>query len=624
MTEDISFKNLVLEVKRSYDIVDYIQASGVSLKRSGGGRWKGLCPFHNEKTPSFIVDENFQNFRCFGCGAHGDLVSYVESTENLDFMEALRSLAESKGIEVTLSDEDSTVDWRALKSIVKDTANFFYREFRKLPEDHPAVQQIVSRGLPVNGPIMYGYAPSGNALHSFLSSQNYSDDLIVQAGVCRRNEKTSRIFDFWQSRLMFFVTDIIGKPVGFSGRKLFETDTMGKYVNSPDTPLFNKSASLFNITNAKKKAAADRTVFVTEGQFDVAAMVSAGLENTVASLGTAFTEQQGLICRRLVSEGGRIVFCFDGDSAGVNAAAKVFKNIPAIHGQAYVVILPDGLDPCDFRNRNGDEALKDYVEKNQKTMIDFMLDSLADQNDLESPIGTASYVSQAAAVLRTIPSSTLREAFTRKVALIGFTSVSDVRDAVARARDNVDEQFHVAEPEAPQKAAEGRSYDDEDDLLDQDSLIEKIDNDLVYRATAGLFVLALPRNGWRRSFISVEELFPDDMRWLAADMSRIDDGTSHIVPEDFSYSQVVDHILTENLFPNITNMSPDDIKGQFIYLHEFLKKHQKNNRTDLVRSRVAHFLEQSAGDGSEEEGVEFLIKALDMEKKLLQECSDKG
>ena len=598
----MSFKEAIATVKRAYSIDDYIQQSGVSLKRTGAGKSVGLCPFHSEKTPSFAVNDQFQNFRCFGCGASGDILIYVQRTENLDFVEALTKLADDKGIEISLDGVDSSVDYRSLRALLKDAANFFHREFKKLPEDHVAVKEVTDRGLSVKA-MLYGYAPDGNALYKFLSSQGYTDELIVQAGVCAKSDKSGRVFDFWQGRLMFFVTDITGKPIGFSGRQLFE-DSRGKYVNSPETPLFYKSSSLYNVQNAKTDAFSEKVVHVTEGQFDVGAFVESGMKNTVASLGTAFTEKQGLICRRLVGSDGRIVFCFDGDQAGIDAAVKVFKHIPSIHAQSYVVNFPDKQDPCDFRQANGADTLNAYVLKNQKPMVEFILDVIAGKHDLETNLGVARYIDEAATVLKTISSQTLREVFAKKVALDSFSNIDTVKKAVSIAKPMIDPTVHnVDESEDAEKAV--RPEVDVDDELDQDVLIEMIAGSNDYNAAARLIAISLLYPQIIRVLIKSRPFIPADLVWAIDDIAKIEEGVK-ILAEDFTYSKVMSYIMSENFFPLSDIMQPEDMKEQFIYLREYLKGRKVAINMEIFHRRSAKVLEDSTD-------IAMLTKVLDKE-----------
>lgn len=611
MDKNKSFKELVAQVKRAHEISDYITQSGVTLNRSGGGKWKGLCPFHNEKTPSFTVDDRFQSFRCFGCGANGDIIGYIQKTENLDFIESLTKLGEDKGIEVTFDRSEQDVDYRTLRSCLKDTANFFYKEFKKLPSTHEAVKEITDRNLSVKG-MLYGYAPAGNALYKHLSEKGYSDEIIVQAGVCSKSEKYGKVYDFWQSRLMFFVTDITGKPIGFSGRKLYDTDTRGKYINSPDTPMFDKSSSLYNIHTAKSKAHTDKTIFITEGQFDVGAFIEAGLTNTVASLGTAFTERHAMINRRLVTEQGKIVFCFDGDTAGVQAIIKVFKQIPTIHSQAYVVQFPEGKDPCDFLIEQGPEALNEYVTNNQKEMVEVILEVISKESDLESTLGRSQYINEVAKVLKTISSFSLREVFIKKVALNAFMSIDTVREAIKNA-----DSFVTTMPDRAKDTNENDEIDDTQlrpDLdgegdLDQKEIIELIEDNYLFSSAARMVSLSFIEPLLMPYLIKCQQVFPEDLQWIIEDIKQEEDDVK-LVAESFTYSEVMNYILNANFFDFLQMMTTEDFIAQFDYLKKYLQKNIHQDKKESSRRKIYKTLSESKG-GS----VQMLAKAIAAEEK---------
>lgn len=583
MADESGFRQVVGEVKRQYDLAEYIDTSGVSLKPAGTYSQKGLCPFHNEKTPSFNVDSRTQSFKCFGCGASGDLISYVQSTENLTFMDALSKLAEDKGIDLSVldrsSDAESSIDYQALRRCVRDASVFYWRNYKKLDSDHDAVREVTNRGLErYRDRIPYGYAPRGRAeLYSFLKDKGYSDEIILAAGVCSKSEKTGRINDFWSGRLMFFVQDAMGKNVGFSGRRLFDDDfKKGKYVNSPAGPLFHKSSVLYNHANARKALRGDnRTLYVAEGQFDVIAMDESGVEAVVAGLGTSFTKDQGGLCRRMVGEDGRIVFCFDGDKAGMNAAYKVFSSIPSIHSQSYVVVLPDGMDPCDYRMKYGSDKLREHVtsKSNQVPIVEHVLNIIAQEYDLEDSAASVRYVERAAPVLKTIASFALREQMIKKVSLDAFMSTSVVRFSVDKAdpltEDDVNEGVVLLAENSPQDTSinvtsgskiNNQSSEDISSEETQKQLVRLIKSDLLYQATARAFLLACrglpvsskgtestdvdnesPADNRRDMFIRGHRGYPKEFRYLWEDFKNASK-KDVILPEDFRQRRVVEFI----------------------------------------------------------------------------------
>lgn len=616
MNKQKDFKSLVAEVKLAYNIVDYIQQSGVQLKQKGM-KYSGLCPFHNEKTSSFYVDENYQNYKCFGCGAAGDLLNFVQKQENLDFFEALKKLAEDKGIEVDIEGtEGSSIDYKSLRACMKATANFFYNEFNKLDENHVAKKEITERGLSVKNKMLYGYAPEGRkTLFNFLKEQGFSEETIVTTGVCKKSEK-GIFYDFWQGRLMFFITDITGKPIGFSGRKLYETDNRGKYVNSSDTPLFDKGASLYHIDGAKKTASDEKEMFVVEGQFDVSAFVEAGVKNVVASSGTAFTEKQGMIIRRLVTESGRIVFAFDGDTAGVAAAVKVFKNVPGIHDQSYVVSLPENQDPCDYRLEHGSEKLVEYVNKNAKPMIEFILEATSEDYDLDSTLGRSRYVDAACKVLKTISSASLRDVFIKKVSLDSFTSVESIREVLSKAEPIEIYSSKVNEEDKKEDENERPKFD-EGTEVDQNSIIQQIQTDAVYNVAARFISLSFMQRKFIPHLIKSHDLIPTNMQSIIEDLKTLD-YNEKIVPEQFELSQVISNIFATNFFPLAHLMTPSIQKEQFIYLHRYLRSREATISKNKVRSKISRILEQSNNND-----VYFLEKALAKEQYEIEKIFNK-
>lgn len=613
MSDSTSFKSSVAEVKLAYNIVDYIQSSGIKLKQNGATKWKGLCPFHNEKSPSFSVDEHFQNYRCFGCGASGDLISFVEKTENLEFFDAIKKLAEDKGIDLKLETSEDSIDYKSLRACIKAAANFYLKEFKKLSEDHPARKQVKERGLSF-GKVRYGYAPEGRqTLYKHLKEQGFSDEVITKTGVCLKFNGEGEPFDFWHGRLMFFITDITGRPVGFSGRKLYETDKRGKYVNSPDGPLFDKSSVLYNIDTAKKMIADTKSILVVEGQFDVSAYVEAGMLNVVASSGTAFTEKQAMICRRITGENGKIVFCFDGDSAGSNAAEKVFRNVPMIHSQAYVVSFPEGQDPCDYRLEHGDEALEEYTKKAAKPIVEFVLDLAKKDFDLDSSVGRSRYLEKAAQILKTVTSISLRDAFVKKVALDSFTSVDIVREVVAKA-EPLESGSHAAKSE---EDVETRPAYAEEVEVELSEIVELIKDDSLYNISARIMALSLSDSRFSAPLRQLIPIIPTELNKLAEEIGNIshdaDEPAKALIPEMFNNSDLAAYLISTDLFPLSHMMDLDAMKNHFKYLRKNLKKEFVTRAEEGVRLKISRILEESNSVDSE-----FLMRAIQKEEEELE------
>lgn len=371
----MSFKEVIRQVKNEYNIVDYIKANGVDLKASGNGTYKGLCPFHNEKTPSFSVSEDFQNYRCFGCDAQGDIISFAEKTHTINFVEAVKMLAEEKGIEIdSKMQEGSRHDITAIRKILEDARNFYRHHYNQLDDKHPAKQEIIKRGLNHNNEL-YGYAPEApNALYTFLNKKGYKDKDIEDSTLVVFYEDGRAPWDFFHGRLLITLSDYLGRPISFTSRKIFEDDYMkAKYINGKESPIFLKKTNLFGADIAKKKARETGEIFVVEGQFDQISMWENGVENVVATSGTAFTEEHANLLMRMVGDSGKVTFIMDGDKAGVSSAVKIFTDTPSLHSNSYAVLLKKGKDPCDYIEAGGIELLNKAI-KGRLTLYDFVID----------------------------------------------------------------------------------------------------------------------------------------------------------------------------------------------------------------------------------------------------------
>lgn len=360
--------SLAFQVKSQINIVDLMLKDGLQLKKEGMDRYSCKCPFHNEKTPSFKVDESFQNFKCFGCGIYGDAISYFAQRNTLDYRTATLVLAERLGIKTSDKSMSDFTKQKKLLELVSELETFYKNKFTELSEYHPAKQQILKRDLKIEGYEDYfGYAPSSpTEMINYMKSKGYTIDDLKEIGVVNEKDNVQL-----RDRLIFFIRNYLGKTVGFSGRALTKDDNGFKYVNSKNSIVFDKSKVLYNIEKAKKSAKDKNEIYLVEGQFDVLAMVQNGLENTVAISGTALTNQHINTFKRCLDESGRIILCLDGDSAGRNAAIKVFQNFPIIQNQLYIIQFPDGKDPCEFIQENSVDSIPKPVK-----LIELMFNGL--------------------------------------------------------------------------------------------------------------------------------------------------------------------------------------------------------------------------------------------------------
>lgn len=638
-----NLKEAVADVKEAHDIADYIENAGISLKQSGS-RYKGLCPFHSESTPSFTVDSSFQTYHCFGCGAHGDVLSFAQEHENLSFWEALTSLAEQRGIDLSGLDsnkgaDEPREDIASLREVVRATAIFFWTMYKELSEDHPAKREISKRGIPTkNRNNYYGYAPEGkNKLYQHLKSKGFSDDAIEKTGVCRKSQYG--FFDAWQGRLMFIMSDITGRPVGFSGRKLYESDKMGKYVNSIDSPVFNKSSVLFNVNNAKKPARERREMFVGEGQFDVDAVDYSGHPNVVASSGTAFTDRQTSQLRRLVGDNGSIVFVFDGDNAGKEAARKVFDTDPMIHNMAYVVSFDDGYDPDDYAQEHGHKALGEYLadKKNRTPITEFVLRHERTQSDISTPEGRSRYLNSAAGVLAKVSSAPLRREYAKLVSLdAGGVPLETVEDAIKSAaqspsarRNAGDNDDSADNREASQslsqerrKLLEGSGEERDGDQGNAgptvEDMVDIISESAYHQMFARLLWIAMARRDLAMdSVASVKKALAPRMFHRMIDELREYPEDTPLITERFTDQALMEHVIAEHK-PSAFFVSSDDemveeLTGIIIKQVASLRVSQ---RTQEKRAQLVPLLNDS------DSSAEVFKRVLEEQRKNHEQVAD--
>lgn len=367
----------VEQVKSKLDIVEVV--SGYLKLEKAGQNWKALCPFHHEKTASFFVSPSRQTYHCFGCNRGGDLISFVEEIEGLDFLGSLKMLADRAGVpleQLSRQSKSETTEKELLTRVLESARDYYVSELGA----NLAVQDYLrSRGLTKEtvSSFRLGYAPAGwQNLCDFLKNARFSDHLLIRAGLALRSEKNNAVYDRFRSRIMFPIHDASGRLAGFSGR-IFGTETEktgGKYVNSPETALYNKSKILYGYDRAKVAIRqADRCV-VVEGQMDLLLSHQAGFANTVALSGTALSVEQLVLIKRLTNN---LVMAFDGDEAGLNAASRSVNLALANGFNVRLVPITGGKDPAELILE--DKARWAEAIKNAKPIIDFLLDGLIEK-----------------------------------------------------------------------------------------------------------------------------------------------------------------------------------------------------------------------------------------------------
>jgi len=403
------------------DVSDYVQ-----LKSAGGGQKKGLCPFHDEKSPSFHVTPARGYFHCFGCQEGGDVIAFVMKIDHLSFTETIERLASRIGYQLTYEQSSGgpkapTVQRSRLLE-ANNQASIFYQEQLQLPTASHARELLIKRGFDKTASQSFeiGYAPDQwDALSKFLLGKGFSAEELLLAGLTK--EGTKGAIDRFRNRLIWPIRDISGDLVGFGARKLAsdEEDTGPKYLNTPETSIYKKSQVLYGLDKAKKEIAKKRQVVIVEGYTDVMAAHLAGIPTAVATCGTAFGDEHIRILRRLLMDDdafrGEVIFTFDGDAAGQKAALRAFGDDQKFVTQTFVAVEPSGLDPSDLRQEMGDAALRDLIAR-RVPLFEFAIKSSIKQFDLGNADGRVQALNAAAPLIGRIRDTSLRPEYARSLA----------------------------------------------------------------------------------------------------------------------------------------------------------------------------------------------------------------
>jgi DNA primase len=429
----------VVLVRERAPIADVVGES-VQLRPAGGGRLKGLCPFHDEKTPSFNVNPALGYYMCFGCGESGDVISFVRGTEHLSFVETVERLAQRYGVTLTY-EQGSAAAGRQTSQRTRlveahRQAQAWYAEQLGSAEAVIGRRFLAERGFDQEAAAAYGvgYAPQGwDHLVKHLRGKGFSGEELVLGGLASEGRRGP--VDRFRGRLVWPIRDLAGDVVGFGARKLHDDDTGPKYLNTSETPIYKKSSVLYGLDSAKKEIARRRQVVVVEGYTDVMACHLAGVPTAVATCGTAFgSDHIGLIRRLLMDQDemrGEVVFTFDGDAAGQKAALKAFGEEQRFVAQTFIAVSPDGMDPCELRLARGDTAVRDMVGA-RVPLVEFAVRSVLGEHDLETAEGRVLALQRAAPLVAKIKDRALRPEYARRLA--GWLGM-DVEPVAARVAE---------------------------------------------------------------------------------------------------------------------------------------------------------------------------------------------
>ncbi|GIH37558.1 DNA primase [Microbispora corallina] len=391
----------------------------IQLRNAGGGNLKGLCPFHDEKSPSFNVTPARGYYYCFGCAEGGDVITFVRKIENLTFTEAVERLAQRAGIQLRY-EQGGYVPGREQGERLRlieahKAAAEFYAAQLATPDAAPGRRFLSERGFERADAEHFGvgYAPAEwEALSRHLMARGFTSQELIKGGLAREGRRGP--VDRFRGRLVWPIRDITGDVIGFGARKLLDSDDGPKYLNTPESPIYHKSSVLYGVDLAKREIARRSQAVIVEGYTDVMACHLAGVPTAVATCGTSFGEDHIKVLRRLLLDQaefrGEVIFTFDGDSAGQKAALRAFQDEQKFVTQTFVAIQPDGLDPCDLRVKHGDAAVRDLIA-GREPLFAFAIRSVLSRYDLNTNEGRLAALDAAAPVVASIKDPGLRKAY---------------------------------------------------------------------------------------------------------------------------------------------------------------------------------------------------------------------
>ncbi|MFD7441902.1 DNA primase [Streptomyces sp. NPDC059909] len=417
--------------------IDSVVSEYLQLRNAGGGNLKGLCPFHDEKSPSFQVSPSKGLFHCFGCQEGGDTITFVMKVDHLSFSEAVERLAAKAGITLRYEEGGYNPSHQRGERIRlieahQMAAQFYIEQLETGAEAEIGRKFLAERGFDQAAAQHFGvgYSPAGwDHLTRHLRGKGFSDKELVLSGLSQDGRRGP--IDRFRGRLMWPIRDISGDVVGFGARKLRDDDNGPKYLNTPDTAIYKKSQVLYGIDLAKKEIAKSSRAVVVEGYTDVMACHLAGVTTAIATCGTAFGTDHIKILRRLLMDNGsaKVIFTFDGDAAGQKAALRAFEDDQKFAAETFIAVAPDGMDPCELRLAKGDEAVRELAEPRNQ-LFEFAIRQIVKNYDLETPVGRAAALDEAAPIVARIKNSASQHEVA--VQLAGLLGILDTQFVVKR------------------------------------------------------------------------------------------------------------------------------------------------------------------------------------------------
>ncbi len=424
------------EVKARTNIADIV-GERVALKSAGVGSLKGLCPFHDERSPSFHVRPQVGYYHCFGCGESGDVYSFLRAMDHLSFTESVERLAARIGYTLHYEDGGAAPETSGRTRLYQanTAAAEWFRGQLASPEAETARRFLGERGFDAGAAAHFGvgYAPKGwNGVRDALKSQGFTDEEMLAAGLLSQGQRG--VYDRFRGRVVWPIRDVTGQTIGFGARRLYDDDKGPKYLNTPETPIYKKAQVLYGLDLAKKDISRSHRVVVVEGYTDVMACHLAGVTSAIATCGTAFGADHMRVVGRIVGTdvSGEVVFTFDPDAAGQKAAVRAFAEARTSGLQSYVAVGPEGLDPCDLRLNRGDGAVRSMIET-KSPLFEFVIDQRIAGHDLASVEGRVAALTAAAPIVAEIKDTGIRGRYEHVLARRLGEDLREVHREVQRA-----------------------------------------------------------------------------------------------------------------------------------------------------------------------------------------------
>ena len=619
----------IREQTRIEDVVgDY-----VALRRAGADSMKGLCPFHDEKTPSFHVRPNHGHFHCFGCGEGGDVYTFLQKQEHVSFVEAVEDLADRIGYRINYEGGGTAVTrdrgTRARLVAANAAAQRYYAEQLRTPDAQTARDFLTDRGFDGATAERFGcgYAPAGwDTMTKTLLGQGFSFQELEAAGLSKQGRRGP--IDRFHRRLLWPIRNLAGDVIGFGARKLFDDDNLGKYMNTPETMLYKKSQVLFGLDLAKRDIAKSHQVVIVEGYTDVMAMHVAGVPTAVASCGTAFGEDHIALIRRLMMDDsyfrGEVIYTFDGDEAGKAAALKAFEGEQAVAGQTFVAVAPDGMDPCELREKSGDAAVRDLIAQ-RIPMFEFAIKALLSAHDMDTAEGRVAALRDTVPVVARIRDVALRDEYARQLA--GWVGWEDVAQVLGRVRQQAGGRGRGAGNSRSRRpgrfeAPEGSSPPPTARPLPNDPRLwpqrEALKAAIQYPALAGTVFDSLPADCFREPAYAL-------VRQAIADVGGTASGLSGASWVD-AISQAVDN---QALTPLVTELAVEDIPVGEENLPRYIMSVLARSQEMWVGEQIADLKSKlrRMSPGADPEAYNALfgdLVALESYRRSLQDQADNG